>query len=141
MILNSEISNKYLQAFCELYNVISLIRNPTCFKNHGQPKCIATMPLFPQTNHSFQSSCTIDIGLSDFHRLIVTVLKTNFNPSRPAHFRKLYWNKNVRPLRPSFHTTFWGTAKKYKNKNLSQFFLSWIGTLRVKRQEPNALWL
>ena len=31
---NSEISNKYLKAFCEYQNLKSLAKNPICFKNH-----------------------------------------------------------------------------------------------------------
>ena len=34
---NSKTSNKYLKAFRESYNLKSLIKNPTCFKNHHKP--------------------------------------------------------------------------------------------------------
>ena len=46
---------------------------PTCFKNPSNPSCIDVM----LTNHSrsFQNSLAIDTGLSDFHRMTVTVMK------------------------------------------------------------------
>ena len=69
-VSNSEISNKYLKVFGESYNLKSLTKNPTCFKNHDKPTCndliLANRP------QSFQSSCTKTKGLSDFHRLTVT---------------------------------------------------------------------
>ena len=60
------------------------------------------------------------------------------DPSRLAHFRKLYWNKNWLKflisyffLAPRKH--FWGTTKKSENKILSQVFCSsWVKTGRVK---------
>ena len=51
----------------------SLIRNPTCYKNPANPTCIDLM--LTNSNWSFQNSCTIETGLSDFHKIIVTVLK------------------------------------------------------------------
>ena len=47
------------------------------------------------------------------------------NPSRPVHFRKLYYNQNQLKFLIShfivvaFIKTFWGTTKKYQSKNLS----------------------
>ena len=32
---------------------------------------------------SFQNSCTIETGLSDFHKLVVTVMKTTYKKSQP----------------------------------------------------------
>ena len=37
---NSEISNKYLKAFCKSYILKVLIKNPTRFKNHDKSTCI-----------------------------------------------------------------------------------------------------
>ena len=71
--LNSEVKEKYLTEFCQLYNLKNLINMPTCFKIPSNPSCIDVM----LTNHprSFQNSLAIDTGLSDFHRMTVTVLK------------------------------------------------------------------
>ena len=54
----------------------SLIRIPTCYKNPANPTCIDLM--LTNSNRSFQNSCTIETGLSDFHKMIVTVLKIYF---------------------------------------------------------------
>ena len=73
---NSGVSNKYLSTFCESYNLKSLIKNLTCLKNHGKPTCIDL--ILPNQPQSFQSCCTTDTRLSDFHRLTLAVLKTYF---------------------------------------------------------------
>ena len=79
--LNSEIKEKYLMEFCQLYNLKNLITMPTCFKNPSNPSCIDVM----LTNHprSFQNLLAIDTGLSDFHRMTVTVMKAYSPKLRP----------------------------------------------------------
>ena len=79
--LNSEVKEKYLREFCQLYNLKNLINMPTCFKNPSNPSYIDIM----LTNHSrsFQNSLEIDTGLSDFHRMTVTVMKAYIPKLRP----------------------------------------------------------
>ena len=54
----------------------NLVREKTCFKNHVNPSCID----LSITNSSlrFQNTTTFASGLSDFHKMILTVLKTTF---------------------------------------------------------------
>ena len=73
---NAEVENNFLKEFCDLYGMKSLIRIPTCYKNPANPTCIDLM--LTNSNRSFQNSCTIETGLSDFHKMIVTVLKIYF---------------------------------------------------------------
>ena len=71
---NAEMTNNYLAEFCASYNLKNLIKEPTCFKNIDNPTPIDHI----LTNHqkSFHSSSVYETGLSDFHKLILTVLKT-----------------------------------------------------------------
>ena len=73
---NAEVENNFLKKFCNLYGTKSLIRIPTCYKNLANPTCIDQM--LTNSNRSFQISCTIETGLSDFHTMIATVLKIYF---------------------------------------------------------------
>ena len=57
------------------------MKNPTCFENHDKPTRIDLT--FTSQPWSFQPSCTIDTGLSDFHRITVTVLKTYLKKQWP----------------------------------------------------------
>ena len=71
---NAEMTNNYLEEFCASYNFKNLIKQPTCFKNPDNPTLIDHI----LTNHpkSFHSSSVYETGLSDFHKLTLTVLKT-----------------------------------------------------------------
>ena len=77
--LNAGIEETTMKSFCESYNLIDLIKQPTCFKNPEKPSCIDL--ILTNRPKSFQSTCVIETGLSDFHRMTVSVLK--------MHFRKL----------------------------------------------------
>ena len=94
--LNSEIKEIPMKEFCETYNLINLINEPTCFKNPFNPSSIDVI----LTNRSkrFQDSKAIETGLSDHHKMTITVLKTFFQKQSPLvikyrDFRK--FNQNV----------------------------------------------
>ena len=73
---NAEIENNFLKEFCNLYGMKSLIRIPTCSKNPANPTCIDLM--LTNSNQSFQNYCIIETELSDYQKMIVTVLKIYF---------------------------------------------------------------
>ena len=79
--LNTEISNSFMEQFCASCNLKSLIKEPTCFKSVDNPSCIDLI----LTNHPkcFQNSGVCETGISDFHKLTVTVLKTYFQKAKP----------------------------------------------------------
>ena len=76
---NAGIEKITMKSFCESYNLTNLIKQPTCFKNPEKPSFIDL--ILTNTPKSFQSTCVIETGLSNFHRMTVSVLK--------MHFRKL----------------------------------------------------
>ena len=76
---NVRVDDEALQAFCKSYSFNSLIKQPTYFKNPENSSCIDL--ILTNKSHSFQTKCVIDTGLSDFHRMTISVLK--------MHFRKL----------------------------------------------------
>ena len=82
---NSEIREEAMNDFCELYNLKSLIKTPTCFKSIENPSCIDL--ILTNKQQSFQNSLTVETGLSDFHLLTVTVLKTKFRKLPPKVIR------------------------------------------------------
>ena len=63
-----------LKDFCNLYLLKNLIKKTTCFKNPENPKTIDL--ILTNRPRSFCNSDTLETGLSDFHKLTVTVLKT-----------------------------------------------------------------
>ena len=78
---NSELKDSCLNAFSNVNNLKSLNKEPTCFKNPNNLSCI---DLF-LTNRSkyFQNMFTIETGISDFHKLVVTVLKMFYKEQKP----------------------------------------------------------
>ena len=58
-----------------------MIYKPTCFENPDKPSCIDL--ILTNCLRSFQNSCAIEPGLSDFHKLVVTVMKTTYKKSQP----------------------------------------------------------
>ena len=96
--LNTEISNSFLEQFCASYNLKSLIKEPTCFKSVDNPSCIDLI----LTNHPkcFQNSGVYETGISDFHKLTFTVLKTYFQKAKPRIIKyrdyKHFDNNDVR---------------------------------------------
>ena len=72
---NAELSNNFL-GFCESYNRKSLTKKPKCFKIPDNSTC--TDLILTNRQKCFQNSTIIETGLSGFHRLTVTLLKSYF---------------------------------------------------------------
>ena len=79
--LNTEVSNAFMEQFCASYSLKSLIKEHKCFKSVDNPSCID----LTLTNHPkcFQSPGVYETGISDFHKLTFTALKTYFQKVKP----------------------------------------------------------
>ena len=59
----------------------NLVQQKTCFKSTNNPSCI---DLFVTNSpRSFQNTITLASGLSDFHKMILTILKSTFPKAKP----------------------------------------------------------
>ena len=74
--------------FCDIYSFQYLIKEPQCYKNSNNPKCADLV--LTNWQHIFQNSCVIDTGLSDFHKMTVTVLRSYFPKVEPKI--TIYWD-------------------------------------------------
>ena len=85
---NTEPTDAALSNFCEIYNFENLIKDKTCFKNPNQPSCIDL--IITNRSKSFQNSMVIEKGLSDFHKICITVMKMYCSKQKPSitHYRK-----------------------------------------------------
>ena len=70
---DAEPHDHFIVHFCDAYNLKNLIKMPICFKNPEKPT-INDLRL-TNSRRSFQNSCPIETGLSDYHEMIVTILK------------------------------------------------------------------
>ena len=75
------IGDPWVEFFCNSYRFRSLIKDPTCFKNSENRSCIDL--ILTSNPYSFHNSCAIEIGLSDFHEIIIIVKKTTFQKMKP----------------------------------------------------------
>ena len=78
---NVEIDDPHKESFFEWYRFKSHIKDPTCFKNPENPSCIDL--ILTNSPYSFQNSCVIETSLSDFRKMIVSVMQTTFQKLKP----------------------------------------------------------
>ena len=78
---NARMEDTSLKIFCSNYNLTSMINKPTCHKNPDKPTCADL--ILKSCPGSFQNSCVIETDLSDFHKMIVTVMKTSYRKIEP----------------------------------------------------------
>ena len=88
-------TEEQLKNFLDLYSLKNLVKEPTCYKSNT-PKCIDLV--LTNRNRSVQKTTTVETSLSDFHKMIVTVLKTTFPKQGPTvinyrNYKK--YNENV----------------------------------------------
>ena len=78
---NADIKDHAMSEFCEMYNLKNLINEPTCYKNSNNLSSIDA--ILTNRKRSFESSMAIETGLSDHHKMIITVLKSNYKKRDP----------------------------------------------------------
>ena len=69
--INVEIEEKNLSNFMSVYNLKTLIKQKACFKNPENQTCIDLV--LTDSPRSFQNSSAFETGLSNFHKLTITV--------------------------------------------------------------------
>ena len=65
-----------MKTFGKIYRLRYLIKEPTCFQNPDNPTC--TDLILTDKPLSFRSTYVIETELSDFHKMIVAVMKIHF---------------------------------------------------------------
>ena len=78
---NVGIEEQHMKAFYDNYNPTSIIKQATCYRNGHIATCIDL--ILSNTPGSFQSTCVIETGLSDFHVMTLTVMKKSFRKLHP----------------------------------------------------------
>ena len=70
---NSEVTEDSLNEFCQTYSLRNLINEPTCFKSPHNPSSIDV--ILTNKSRCFQNTCVVETGLSDHHKMTVTVFR------------------------------------------------------------------
>ena len=79
--LKTEMTEPFLNKFCQTYNLESIVNRPTCLKSPKNPSCIDLM--LTNKQERFLKAKTVETGLSDFHKIVVSVFKTSFKKQKP----------------------------------------------------------
>lgn len=82
---NSETHESFMSEFCNIYNLCNLVKEPTCFKNPLNPSSIDL--ILTNKPKRFQNTFTIETGLSDHHKMTVTVLRSFVQKLAPCCIR------------------------------------------------------
>ena len=78
---NTEITEYYIESFLYKHELSNLVKEKTCFKNMQNPSCIDL--LLTNNSCAFQQTTTVCSGLSDCHKLALTVFKTSIPKGNP----------------------------------------------------------
>ena len=78
---NAVETDQQVHNFMNGYALKNLIKEPTCFKSEN-PRCIDL--ILTNRYRSFQNTTTVETGLSDFHKMVLTVLKTTYQKAGPT---------------------------------------------------------
>ena len=78
---NAEVTNLHVKKFLLNFALENLVKEPTCYKSITNPSCIDL--IITNKKHCFQNTTSIEIGLSDFHKLVVTVIKAQYQKAKP----------------------------------------------------------
>ena len=81
LLFLGDFNDSSIKKFCSNFNLTSMINKPTCYKNPGKTTCIDL--ILTNCPGSFQNLCVIETGLSDFRKMIVTVMKTSYRKIEP----------------------------------------------------------
>ena len=87
---NARLEDVPIKIFCLAYTLTNKINKPTCYKNHEKPSCVEL--ILTNCPRSFQNSCALEIGLSDFHKMVTTVMITTFRKMEPKIIKHRDYN-------------------------------------------------
>ena len=84
---NAEESEPCLLQFLYEYNAKNIVKETTCFKNALNPSCIDLF--ITNSSLSFHNTIAVTYGLSDFHKMVITIMKMSFKKQSPTerHYR------------------------------------------------------
>ena len=70
-----------MSEFLNMYSLKNLVAQKTCFKTPENSSCIDL--ILTNCSRSFQNTSVFETGLSDFHKLVFTVLKQYYPKQKP----------------------------------------------------------
>ena len=93
--LNAGMEFSASKDFCNLYFFTSLINKPTCLINPSKATCICLILTYHP--NFFQNTNVIETGLSDFHKMVITIMKTfcKFKPEITSYSKYKNFSNDI----------------------------------------------
>ena len=130
---NVGIEEQHMETFCDNYNLTSLIKQPTCYKNSNNPTCIDS--ILSNTPRSFQTTCVIKTGLSDFYSITLIVMKKSFGK---FHTRLINYRSYKNSSNEAFRECLLEKLSKEVFANNSEVFCD-INLLALNQHAPQKI--
>ena len=121
---NMDSEEEVLEEFLFEQDLKNLVKEPTCFKNVDNPSCIDVF--LTNTPHSFQHTTTVETGLSDFHKMAISVLKTTYPKAQP---KIIYYRDYKHFDLPKFRAELRDELKKSEDHNYFHFEVTFLRVL------------
>ena len=102
--LNTAEIDEVLFDFIEEHFLSDLVRFPTCFKSVEKENPSPIDLIITNKHQSFQNTTSFSTGLSDFHKLVITSMKTTFPKVVPNAPVKLFCPYPPPPAQPRGQT-------------------------------------
>ena len=78
--LNAEPTSEALYDFCQVYGCSNIVKENICYKNPENPSCVDL--IITNRPISFKGTKTIETGLSDFHKMSLTIMKVFYKKQK-----------------------------------------------------------
>ena len=117
----------FLKPLWRLYDLRNLVKEKTCFKSVGDPSCVDLF--LTNCSKSFQETNVISTGISDHHKMIITVLKTTFKKAKP---KEIFYRCYKKIDRDVFRNQL--GINLANCKNYSQYKIRFLDVLNTQRK-------
>ena len=92
--------------FCKVYKLKNLVKSATCYKNPEKPSCIDL--ILTNRPRNFHGCHIIETGISNFHKMTVTVMKMHFKQQDPRFinyrdYKRLNTQSFSQDISPNLH--------------------------------------
>ena len=120
---NTKEDEEEIKNFMEVYDLKNLVKEKTCFKSIQNPSCVDLF--LTNCNRSFKHTSAVSTGISDCHKMIVTVLKTTFKKAKPREIvYRCYKNFDKHAFRQHLRNDLQSCKTEYEAKFFRSFKFS-----------------
>ena len=138
-------TNPILSQFLDAFALSPWNIDPTCFKNSKNPSCIDLLLI--NFEHSFMKTNVFETGISDYHKMISTIMKLHSTRKSPKtkhylDYRKFdidYFSSELSHQLDSTFSSFKGNAHHGEFNEFSRFHRVFQNLLNIQALPENKI--